>query len=456
MLPGMHDPGSELSRRTVLRGGLAALAGALSACGPNASPSPATDAGSADDAGDAVDAAMPHDVSAEAEVPRDVVTTDGPAGGDGPFVPRDLPPLPRLRSRLGELGRLGDPDANGVRLPAGFTSRVIARSGMTVAGTGHRWHQLPDGGATYPTREGGWIYVSNSEVPRLPPALKGGVGAVRFAPDGRIERAYRILDDTSINCAGGLTPWHTWLSCEEFSRGQVFECDPWGERAAVVRPALGVFKHEAAAVDPRTGMVYLTEDEPDGRFYRFVPQRLTDRGHPDLRAGTLEVAVRQGDRITWTPVPDPRFTGETPTRAQVPGSAVFNGGEGLWHHDGTMYFTTKGDDRVWAYEIASSRLRVLYDRANFGAMAPLRGVDNVTVACCGDVLVAEDGGSMQVVVVQPSGTVLPLVQVVGHPDSEITGPAFDPSGTRLYFSSQRGPGGGWTFEVTGPFHERLG
>jgi hypothetical protein len=62
---------------------------------------------------------------------------------------------------------------------------------------------------------------------------------------------------------------------------------------------------------------------------------------------------------------------------------------------------------------------------------------------------------MQVVAVLPDGRVKPLVQVVGHDESEICGPAFDPSGTRLYFSSQRGPGGGWTFEVQGPFHEPL-
>jgi uncharacterized protein len=72
------------------------------------------------------------------------------------------------------------------------------------------------------------------------------------------------------------------------------------------------------------------------------------------------------------------------------------------------------------------------------------------------VLVAEDGGDMEIVAILPDGTPKPLLQIVGHDGSEVTGPAFDPSGTRLYFSSQRGPTGeltdGWTFEVTGPFH----
>lgn len=92
------------------------------------------------------------------------------------------------------------------------------------------------------------------------------------------------------------------------------------------------------------------------------------------------------------------------------------------------------------------------------AGAPLRGVDNVTVAQNGDVFVAEDGDDMQICVLSPSGTgdvvVAPVLQVVGQLSSEITGPAFSPDGTRLYFSSQRGPGPGGpgiTYEVTGPF-----
>jgi outer membrane protein assembly factor BamB len=177
-------------------------------------------------------------------------------------------------------------------------------------------------------------------------------------------------------------------------------------------------------------------------------------GHPDLSAGVLEVAELRDGRFIWHPVPDPLFVGELPTREQVAVSTAFNGGEGAWWHDGTVFFSTKGDNKVWAYEIASGRVRVIYD-ASTHATPPLRGVDNLTVSCCGDVLVAEDGGTMQVVAVLPDGRVKPLVQVVGHDGSEICGPAFDPSGTRLYFSSQRGPGGGWTFEVQGPFHEPM-
>ncbi|MDQ3034145.1 MAG: PhoX family protein, partial [Myxococcota bacterium] len=353
------------------------------------------------------------------------------------------------RSLIADIGPLGAADANGVRLPAGFTSRVIARAGQVVAGTSYEWHRMPDGGVTYGTEDGGWIYVSNSEIP-----LIGGVGAIRFDAAGEITSAYRTLDRTQVNCAGGKTPWHTWLSCEEIARGRVFETDPWGETDAIVRPALGVFKHEAATVDPVRAHVYLTEDDSEGRFYRFVPDAMMAGGHPDLNSGRLEVAVVAGDdTVTWVELPDPQFTGAVPTRMQIAESTRFRGGEGIWFHEDVVYFTTKGDNRVWAYDVLTSRISTIYDG---GALAEpgIVGVDNIAVTCCGDVLVAEDGGSMQIVAILPdSGELRPIMQIVGHDGSEVTGPAFDPSGTRLYFSSQRGEDGGVTFEVTGPFHE---
>lgn len=95
----------------------------------------------------------------------------------------------------------------------------------------------------------------------------------------------------------------------------------------------------------------------------------------------------------------------------------------------------------------------MLDDAATAANPILTGVDNLAGSYGGDLLVAEDGGDMQVVAILSDGTLKPLAQVLGHDDSEITGPAFDPSGTRLYFNSQRGSGrGGVTYEVTGPFH----
>jgi secreted PhoX family phosphatase len=386
---------------------------------------------------------------------------DASREGGGP-APNDASheggiPAVRLRSNLAALGALADPDANGLRLPEGFSARVLARAGEApISGGGYLWHHAPDGGATFPLDDGGWVYTSNSET------LSGGVGALRFDANGDLVDAYSILTGTAINCAGGPTPWGTWLSCEEHDAGHVFECDPSGATPGVVRPALGVFAHEAVAVDPVNQHLYLTEDKGDGRLYRYVPDAPTSAGFADLTAGRLEVAaVSESGSVEWLPVPDPSATvlddagAPIPTRMQVPESTSFRGGEGIWYHAGVIYFSTKGDNRVWAYDVETSTISVLYD-ANTAANPILRGVDNLTGTCCGDILVAEDGDDMQIVAILADGTLKPLVQIVGQDESEITGPAFDPSGTRLYFSSQRPEGvfltGGITYEVTGPFH----
>ncbi|MBP2323869.1 secreted PhoX family phosphatase [Kibdelosporangium banguiense] len=344
-------------------------------------------------------------------------------------------------------GPLQAADANGVSLPSNFTSRIIARSGQRVASTSYTWHSAPDGGACFADGTG-WIYTSNSEVP-----LVGGVGSVKFDAGGNIVDAYRTLNFTSVNCAGGATPWNTWLSCEEIDRGYVYETDPFGVKAAIRRPAMGRFKHEACAADPERKVIYLTEDVPDGCFYRFIPNTWGD-----LSAGRLEVLIGTDSQtsgpVTWKQVPDP--DGSPATRGQVAGAKRFNGGEGCYYAAGVCWFTTKGDNRVWAYDAANSSISLTYDDSLVSpGTPPLTGVDNVTRSSAGDLFVAEDGGNMEICLITSNLVVAPFLRVNGHDGSEITGPAFSPDGKRLYFSSQRGTSNsvfaGVTFEVTGPF-----
>lgn len=352
-----------------------------------------------------------------------------------------------------DIGPLSPADDNGVMLPAGFTSRIVARSGLApYSGSSYRWHGAPDGGACFKTGRGGWIYVSNSELARN----RGGVGTIQFDVTGNIVNAYPILQNTSLNCAGGATPWGTWLSCEETDYGAVWECDPYGQRQARSLHALGKFAHEAVALDTQSKNLYLTEDKSDGCLYRFVPASPDHQGITDLSRGRLEVAVIDWleSGVKWVSIPDPAAS-TRPTRYQRDSAARFKGGEGIVFYDGQISFATKGDNRIWSYDTKTDRISIVYD-ASTHPYPILTGVDNIALAQDGTLLVGEDGGDMQIVAVTRSARLIPLVQLAGHDFSEITGPAFSPDGRRLYFSSQRGKAGssrtGITFEVTGPFH----
>ena len=346
-------------------------------------------------------------------------------------------------------GPLGPPDEHGIRLPDGFSSRIVARGDEPVAATGYRWHLASDGMATFPRDAGGYVLVSNSET------VEGGASALRFGRDGQVEDAYRILSGTTQNCSGGGTPWGTWLSCEEVEDGRVWECDPSGRKRAVPHEAMGVFKHEAAAVDPRGRRVYLTEDLIDGGLYRYTPS-----DWPDLSRGVLEIARVQGESVEWVKLPDPLARRER-TRRQVEGSLELKRGEGIWLDGNTLYVSTTADHRVHAYDTRRERLTVIYDGLA-SRSAPLLRVDQMTGSPGGEIFVCEDIATEEIDmgVVDRDRRVSRFLAITGpqHERSEITGVTFDPSGRRMFFASQRAfpesellPGPGAVYEIRGPF-----
>lgn len=348
-------------------------------------------------------------------------------------------------------GPLGAPDANGIRLPEGFSSRLIARHNFPVGSTPYLLPPFPDGTATYKLDDGGWILAVNSEHP-VPG--EGGASSIRFDKDGEVTDAYRILGGTQANCSGGKTPWNTWLSCEEHEDGHVWECDIFGEKDPVELPAMGTRSHEAACVDPVGKRLYLVEDEGDSGFYRFTPAK-----YPDLTKGLLEVArVDEHGLVEWTEVPDPAAT-TTPNRKQVDGMTKFRRGEGLFFDHPFAFVTTSSDATIHAYNVITETMESLW-QGDTHPDSPAVDIDQMTYSAGGEIFVCEDEGDLRISLLSADGKfVAPFLQLDGldhvrYPEfgNETTGVVLDPSGTRMYFSGQRSlGGGGGIFEITGPF-----
>jgi secreted PhoX family phosphatase len=155
-----------------------------------------------------------------------------------------------------------------------------------------------------------------------------------------------------------------------------------------------------------------------------------------------------------------RTTGTTrfglPGYGKLTNGRVLHMAEGCYYANDKCWFTTKGDNRVWQVNLTTGTYELAYDDSLVSpGPAPLTGVDNVTGSTFGDLYVAEDGANMEICMITPDDKISVFLRVNGHRLSEITGPAFTPAGTRLYFSSQRGTSGlssgGITYCVTGPF-----
>jgi secreted PhoX family phosphatase len=318
------------------------------------------------------------------------------------------------------------------------------------------------------------------------PLLGGTTTFIYNTRTKQLEQSFLSLAGTATNCAGGPTPWGSWLTCEETQEapganagklhGYVFEV-PSSARG-LVRPvaleAMGRFRHEACAIDPATGIVYETEDDRDGLFYRFLPaapgalerggrlQALVIREQPGLDTRNWgsgpSIAVGQGFRAAWVDLQDVTAPdGDLRLRGRASGAAVFARGEGVCtaieRGQAVIYFTcTTGGaaqrGQVWRLEPSVDGDDALSLFAESSGEAHFDMVDNIEPAPWGDLIMAEDGGGENFVRgLTPRGVVYPIMRNALN-ESEFCGPCFSPDGSTLFVNIQNP---GITLAVSGPW-----
>ncbi len=413
---------------------------------------------------------------------------------------------------------LADPDGI-LDLPADFSYRIISRMSDDMS-DGFLVPGLPDGMSTFPGDNGRTILIRNHELnpdsgpemgafgpnlellKQLPPAMLydagtgntpalGGTTTVIYDTGAqRVESQYLSLAGTLRNCAGGRTPWNSWISCEEYvssaggsfakDHGYVFEV-PASMKQQLVRPVpltdMGRFYHEAVAVDPSSHVVYQTEDRHDGLIYRFLPnvpeqldaggrlQALVVMGQPSLDTRNWEEqTVRPGEphSVRWIDLDDIHSPDDDlRVRGFDNGAARFARGEGMWYGRESVFFAcTNGGSaelgQIWQYRPSPYEGRT-HEEGQPGTLelfiesedpGLLEHADNLTVTPWGDLILCEDGPGEQFLVgVTPAGDLYKFARNAGS-QSEFAGATFSPDGTTLFVNMQTD---GLTLAITGPW-----
>lgn len=404
------------------------------------------------------------------------------------------------------------PAGDDLALPAGFQYRVISNEGDPMD-DGFPTPKAMDGMAAFHLRNGNVLLVRNHEDGQAGNTLRprpdgststsagilnhrlethygprafafdqyaaGGTTTLEVEPHGqrRLVSQHWSLVGTLRNCAGGPTPWGSWLSCEETlesssatgyaeNHGYVFEVPidtvPGTPTPPVALRHLGRFAHEAVAVDPATGIVYETEDQGDGSgFYRFVPAAKPTRpGDLAVTAGLFqmlkvrnapgyETAINQtpgvAHPVEWVTVtnPDPLpvsvvVSGQTLSSVFVEGLAAggarFRRLEGCWYGNGKIFFiSTNGGNmgfgQVWVYDPSAETITMIVESSNHDMFD---GPDNVCVTPRGGLVFCEDATAAQFLIgVSPTGEVFQLARNLRN-TIEFAGACFSPDGKTLF------------------------
>ena len=410
-------------------------------------------------------------------------------------------PLTSAPSSFADYGPLVPDPAGMLDLPRGFSYRLLSSLGNAMT-DGCTVPDKADGMGCFSLGNDEIVLIRNHEL--VPADDAGGVLAKGFGtrdgaivPGGttsivldattlEVKREFRSLAGTIRNCSGGITPWGSWLSCEEAptgpgqrfgeglaeNHGWVFEvpANATGLIDAVPLKAMGRFNHEAACVDPRTGIVYLSEDRDDSVLYRFVPttpgrlgdggllQAMVVEGLSDTRNWTsADMAVGFRHTVRWIDCDDVESPNDDlRSRAAAKGAALVARGEGI--HTGTdeiFVCSTNGGQRKLGQILRlvpgtggePDQIELFFesqskDQFNYG--------DNLTVGPNGHLIVCEDQYTEVVDNhlrgITPDGRAYTLGRL--RMQTELAGGCFSPDG-KWFFVNAYSPTR--TLAVTGPW-----